>query len=263
MNPAIWLRRAARTWPLRPALLLGTELVATYAEFEARAGALAAGLAAAGIGPGDRVALFLANRPDYLVAMQAAWRIGAAVVPINAKLHEREAAFILDHSGARLCFTDADHAGSLHDLAPGVGIVDMDGTAFDTMLASGPVPPYHITRGDEMVWLFYTSGTTGRPKGVMITPANIQAMVMSFLADVDAAQPTDAKVYAAPMSHGAGLYQFIYIIRGARHVVPASGGFDGDEILDLAATLDRLCFFAAPTMVRRLVAAAQARGHRG
>jgi long-chain acyl-CoA synthetase len=262
MNPALWLERAARLWPDRPALFRGAEAVADYAGFNARAGSLAAGLTAAGIGPGDRVALFLANRTDYLVAMQAIWRIGAVAVPINAKLHEKEAAFILSHSGAKLAFTDAGHAADLAALADS-RIVDMDGPDFAALLPDGPFPPLHGTAQDDLAWLFYTSGTTGRPKGVMLTPANLQAMVMSYLADVDAAEAADAKVYAAPMSHGAGLYQFMYLICGARHVVPASGGFDSDEILDLAARLDRLCFFAAPTMIRRLIAAARARANRG
>jgi len=263
MNPARWLERAALLWPDRPALFRGAEPVLDYAGFNARAGSLAAGLAAVGVGPGDRVALFLANCTDYLVAMQAVWRIGAVAVPVNAKLHEKEAAYILGHSGATLCFTDADHAGGLAALAPETRIVDMDGPDFAALFSDNPAPALHPTGQNDLVWLFYTSGTTGRPKGVMLTPANIQAMIMSYFADVDAAEAGDAKVYAAPMSHGAGLYQFIYLICGARHVVPASGGFDSDEILDLGQRLGRLCFFAAPTMVRRLVAAARARGDRG
>lgn len=262
MNPARWLERAALQWPERPALFRGAEQVADYAGFNGRAASLAGGLASTGIGPGDRVALFLANRTDYLVAMQAIWRIGAVAVPINAKLHEKEAAFILGHSGARLAFTDAAHAGGLSALAPDTRIVDMDGTDFEALLSGSP-PPLHPTGRDDLVWLFYTSGTTGRPKGAMLTPANLHAMVMSYLADVDVAEAADAAVYAAPISHGAGLYQFIHLIVGARHVVPASGGFDSDEILDLAARMDRLCFFAAPTMIRRLVVAARARGSRG
>ncbi|WP_334151223.1 AMP-binding protein [Hyphomicrobium sp.] len=263
MNPARWLERAALLWPKRPALFRGAEVVLDYAGFNARAGSLAAGLAASGIKPGDRVALYFANRTDYLVAMQAVWRIGAVVVPVNAKLHEKEAAYILGHSGAVLCFTDADHAGDLASLAPEARIIDIDGPAFAALFSDKPAPALHPTGQNDLVWLFYTSGTTGRPKGVMLTPANVQTMIMSYFADVDAAEAGDAKVYAAPMSHGAGLYQFIYLICGARHIVPASGGFDSDEILDLAGKLDNLCFFAAPTMVRRLVAAAKARGHRG
>lgn len=263
MNPAVWLKRAARQWPDRPALFRGAEQVLDYDGLCRRVGSLAAGLIEAGIAPGDRVALFLANRTDYLVAMQAVWWMGAAVVPVNAKLHEKEAAYILDHSGAKLCFTDAGHAGDLAALAPATRVVDMDSAAFDAMLSGQPAPPLHPTGRDDLVWLFYTSGTTGRPKGVMMTPANIQAMVMSYFADVDAATGADAKVYAAPMSHGAGLYQFIYMVCGGRHVVPASGGFDAAEIFELAAKLDRLSFFAAPTMVRRLIATAQASGYMG
>ena len=263
MNPARWLERAALLWPKRPALFRGAEAILDYAGFNARAGSLAAGLAASGIAPGDCVALYLANRTDYLVAMQAIWRIGAAVVPVNAKLHEKEAAYILGHSSAKLCFTDADHAGDLAALAPDTRIVDMEGADFAALFLDGAAPGLNPTGQDDLIWLFYTSGTTGRPKGVMLTPANVQAMIMSYFADVDAAQAGDAKVYAAPISHGAGLYQFIYMICGGRHVVPASGGFDSDEILDLGGQLDNLCFFAAPTMVRRLVAAAKARGHGG
>ena len=263
MNPAVWLQRAARRWPDRPALFSGAEEVASYAEFRARAGALAAGLAGQGIGPGDRVALFLANRPDYLVAMQAIWWIGAVTVPVNFKLHPREAAFILDHSGARLCFADGHHADELAGLAPATRILDMDSEAFADLVADAPPPPLHPTAQDDTAWLFYTSGTTGQPKGVMLSPANLQAMCLGYLADVDTVSAEDAKVYAAPMSHGAGLYQFMYLMCGARHVVPASGGFDGDEILDLAARLGNLCFFAAPTMIRRLIAVARARGSRG
>ncbi len=263
MNPAVWLERAARQWPDRPAAFRGAEQVMDYRGLARRAGSLAAGLSEAGVGPGDRVALFLANRIDYLVAMQASWRIGAAVVPVNAKLHEKEAAYILDHSGATLCFSDREHTGDLAAAAPRTRIVDMDGPAFDAMIDDQPAPPLHATGRDDLAWLFYTSGTTGRPKGVMITPANIEAMVMSYFADVDAASGADAKVYAAPMSHGAGLYQFIYMVCGGRHVVPASGGFDAAEIFELAAKLGRLSFFAAPTMVRRLIAAAQAGGYHG
>ncbi|WBU51892.1 AMP-binding protein [Paracoccus sp. SCSIO 75233] len=263
MNPAYWLERAARVWPDRAALFHGAELVATYAQFNARAGRLAAGLQEAGINAGDRVAIFAANRVEYLIIMQAIWRIGAVAVPINYKLHGKEAAYILDHASAKICFTTSDQVDELSALAPSVRIVDLDGSGFSDLSLDRVPPPLYSTGSDDLVWLFYTSGTTGRPKGVMLTPGNLRAMCLSYFADVDAARSTDAKVYAAPMSHGAGLYQFIYMICGARHVVPASGGFDEREILDLADRLGDLCFFAAPTMVRRLVSVARERGSRG
>ena len=115
----------------------------------------------------------------------------------------------------------------------------------------------------DMAWLFYTSGTTGQPKGVMISCGNIAAMTMSYFADVDEVQAEDAILYAAPMSHGAGLYNFMHVLRGARHVVPDSGGFDAAEILRIAPGIGLVSMFAAPTMVRRLVDVAKSLGSAG
>lgn len=116
---------------------------------------------------------------------------------------------------------------------------------------------------DDLAWLFYTSGTTGRPKGVMLSHGNLMAMSMCYFADVDQVRPQDAMLYAAPISHGAGLYNFPHVRMGARHVVPESGGFDADEVLALGRQLQDVSMFAAPTMVRRLVDAAKVRGENG
>jgi long-chain acyl-CoA synthetase len=113
---------------------------------------------------------------------------------------------------------------------------------------------------DDIAWLFYTSGTTGRPKGAMLTHANLQAMTLGYRSNVETVAADDAYVYAAPISHGAGLYTFAYTASAARHVIPRSGGFDAAEVLDLAAELNKLCMFAAPTMVNRLVDEAARRG---
>ena len=105
----------------------------------------------------------------------------------------------------------------------------------------------------EPAWLFYTSGTTGRLKRVMLSHRNLAAMTACYFIDVDDITPDDASVYAAPMSQGAGIYNFGFMARGARHVVPASGGFDPAELVDLSRSVGRLCMFAAPTMTKRLV----------
>ena len=261
MNPAEWLARTAALHPEAPALMRGTDLLADYAGFARRAAALGAGLAARGIGPGARVAIFMTNRPEYLLALYGAWYAGAAVVPINAKLHVREAEWIIANAGAQAVLVSDDVGAELH---PDVPLrLSVDGAGFAELLTHDPLPGPVPMTGDALAWLFYTSGTTGRPKGVRITAANITAAVLSYLADVDAVHPADAAFYAAPMSHGAGLYNFMHVIRAARHVIPPSGGFEPDEILDLAPRLENLHFFAAPTMVRRLVAAARARGGTG
>jgi long-chain acyl-CoA synthetase len=116
---------------------------------------------------------------------------------------------------------------------------------------------------DDLAWLFYTSGTTGRPKGVMLSHGNLVAATLCYLADVDPATPDDVSLYAAPISHGAGLYHLPHVRMGGRHVIPESGGFDPDEVLNIGRQLGNVVMFAAPTMVRRLVDAAKRRGENG
>jgi long-chain acyl-CoA synthetase len=277
MNLAIWLYRAARRWPDRPALFHGTDAVSDYRGLAAAAAADAAWLRGeAGLRPGDRLGLYMKNQPRYLVWIQAAWWAGLVVVPINAKLHAAEAAWILDDAECALCVADAAHAASLR--AAGVAserIVDVGGPGVAPPAGPDATPSRTIAstasasdepverRPDDLAWLFYTSGTTGRPKGVMLTHRNLAAMSLNYAAEVDAVDGADAALYAAPLSHGAGLYSMVHVMSGARHVVTRSDGFDADEVLALAAHHRRVSMFAAPTMVRLLVDAARASGSGG
>jgi long-chain acyl-CoA synthetase len=267
MNVADWLAASARLHPDAPALLSGTVIEADYAGFARRARALGGALVRDyGVQPGDRVALFMSNCTQYLECMYAVWWIGAAVIPINAKLHGREAAWISDNAGARLAFVDDDSSKALvavmEDLPAGMQMLSVDSDDYRALRhddGGSPLP----RDDDDLAWLFYTSGTTGRPKGVMLSHGNLVAASLCYLADVDAVTGRDAALYAAPISHGAGLYNFIHVRMAARHVVPVSGGFDADEVLTLARQLENVAMFAAPTMVRRLVDAAKKRGERG
>ncbi|MDZ7592015.1 MAG: AMP-binding protein [Rubrivivax sp.] len=257
MNLAQLLVRAARVHPERPAVLLGERPQRTYGELAARAARLAGhlrnGLA---LQPGDRVAIFMTNHVAYLEALYAAWWAGLAVVPINAKLHPREVEFILGDAGAAVLFVSEDLAADLQPQPGGLPALRQVFTpgdpAYEAALAAPAVAPAHRAP-DDLAWLFYTSGTTGRPKGVMQTHRNLYAMTSCYFIDVDDVQADDAIVYAAPMSHGAGLYNFAFVARAARHIVPASGGFDPAELVALSRSVGRLCLFAAPTMVKRLV----------
>jgi long-chain acyl-CoA synthetase len=266
MNISNWLARQAQVNGARPALFLGRDAVADYAAFHAQASAVAGWLAAQGVQPGDRVALFMKNAPEFLVILYGIWIAGAVAVPVNAKLHGREAAWIMGDAGATLAFASPQLADTLEQALTQEGVtarvIQADPEGLHPLLShtSQAISPRAT---DDLAWLFYTSGTTGRPKGVMITHGMLSAMALSYLADVDTVTPDDTALYAAPLSHGAGLYALVHVLIGARHVCPESQGFDEGEIFTLAAHHNRVHMFAAPTMVKRLTAHAQAHGLTG
>ncbi|PIE13121.1 MAG: AMP-dependent synthetase [Rhodobacterales bacterium] len=263
MNVAHWLDRSAQATPESPALFFGTEQVADYTEFHRRAGQVATWLGTRGVGAGDRVGIFMKNLPEYLVVHYGIWMAGAVVVPINAKLHGREAKWILENAGAVLCFTSPGLDADLRDCGTGIATLDVTGPEFGAFWAMEPVPAAAHRAPQDLAWLFYTSGTTGRPKGVMITHRMLGLMALCYLADVDEVSARDTALYAAPLSHGAGLYSLMHVMKGARHVCPASGGFDEAEIFALARYHGRTHMFAAPTMVKRLTDVAQSTGETG
>lgn len=261
MNLAHWLERTAQVKGDQPAVFRGRVMVFTYGAFFRAAQGLAAGLTARGFKPGDRVALFMKNCPEYLLGFYGVWGLGAAVVPINAKLHPKEAAFIVENSGAKLILATDDLADSLGD-ATDVPVIHVERPEFATLCNHDPLPV--AERADtDLAWLFYTSGTTGQPKGVYISHGMLRSTSLSYLLDCDNVAPDDAIFYMAPMSHGAGIYAPIHVARGARHITPASGGFDEVELLDTAERQGPLQMFMAPTMVRRLTDVAKAAGRRG
>src|SRR4051794_30814728 len=109
MNIAHWLARAARAYPNNAAVSYGPRVLFDYAQLARRVSSLSVGLSGKlGLEPGDRVALVMTNSPLYVELLYAAWWAGLAAVPINAKLHREEAAYILEHSGAKVCFVTAD-----------------------------------------------------------------------------------------------------------------------------------------------------------
>jgi long-chain acyl-CoA synthetase len=256
VNLAHLLARAARVFPERSAVALGDRPLADYRTLARRTAALAASLRTAlGLAPGDRVGLVMRNSPEYVEILWAAWWAGLAVVPVNAKLHPKEAEYILEHSRARVVFVTEDLADSLPALEP---VIVAGGEEYRQLQSGGEEPPITEAAPDDLAWLFYTSGTTGRPKGVMITHRNLFAMTLCYFADVDGIAVDDCIVHAAPMSHGSGLYGLPHVLRGAKQVIPASGGFDAAEIFALAQAHAGVAMFAAPTMVKRLVDHARA-----
>ena len=261
MNLAHLLERQALQHPDRPAIFSGTRPVATHAEWATRAARVGAHLRASGLQPGDRVVLFMRNHPSYLELLFGAWWAGLVAVPVNAKLHLKEVQWIVENAGARRAFVTADIVPDPAELTGLDGVMDVDSAECDAWINDGEgLSDIEERAPDDTAWLFYTSGTTGRPKGVMITHRNLLTMGLGYFNDVDPVAAQDAIVYAAPMSHGAGLYALPHLMAGARHVVPASGGFDAAELFDLGRALGSLSLFAAPTIVKRIVDEAEVQG---
>ncbi len=266
MNPAEWLSRTARLYPDAPALFKGEACVADYCAFNRRAASIGAFLRSKyNIGKGDRVAIFMKNRTEFLEAMYGVWYAGATVIPINSKLHSREASWIIENANANIALISEDKGRDLENVGPDclAALISSDRPIWAEMYDFAPMTKPTVIEQDEMAWLFYTSGTTGKPKGVMIAAGNLEHMVMNYFSDVDPVEPSDAILYAAPMSHGAGIYNFMHVMKGARHIVPESGGFEPDEIFMLAKSLRNISMFAAPTMVKRMVDHAKEVGETG
>jgi long-chain acyl-CoA synthetase len=130
-------------------------------------------------------------------------------------------------------------------VAPGAGWARLVGSSAMAIVDRRP---------DAAAWLFYTSGTTGRPKGATLTNRNLMTMSLSYFADIDPVSSTDCILHAAPISHGSGLYGLPHVARGAVSVIPQSGGADPAEIAALLPHWPGMSFFAAPIMVKRLAA---------
>jgi long-chain acyl-CoA synthetase len=255
MNLAFWLARAGQSHPDRPALGHGTRIVRTYGEAATRAAKLAGALRdRMKLSPGDRVVVAAKNSPDYLEIVYGIWTAGLAVVLANAKLHGKELSYILEHSGARVAFASADVVGEVAAHAPTTleRLITIGSAEYEALLATDPIAVVPRAPND-LAWLFYTSGTTGKPKGAMLTHRALAWASHSYLSEVDTVAPGDALLHAAPMSHGSGLYMMAHVARMGVHVIPESGGFEPEEVFRLFAAWPRTSMFAAPTMVKRLV----------
>jgi fatty-acyl-CoA synthase len=243
LNLFALLDQAASRFGDRGAVYNGERQLHAWSELRERALRLATTLRP----PGARIAVASENRPEIVELMFAIWAAECVVVPINYKLHPREMVQILDDAGVSQVFASPKIGAELAN-AEIIG-----GTAYSERLTVAPADPPRTTDPSTLAWLFYTSGTTGRSKGAMLSHRNLMAMTVAHLADFDAPDEDCTLVHGAPMSHGSGLYIPPYVLRGARQVIPESGAFEPEEFLDLCEHHPGCSAFLAPTMVARLV----------
>jgi long-chain acyl-CoA synthetase len=257
MNLSLTLQAVARQMPDRRAVSWEGGAL-SYGALELQVGRIASGLRVRHQLPeGARVALAMENAPEFLVALYGIWRAGLVAVPINAKLHAREMAWIMGDAGVRLCLASPKLAEALSAAAVArdltllvIGTADYSALLAGETMASAPA-------GDgDAAWIFYTSGTTGRPKGAVLTHGNLLFASLCYYADIDRLgddpRSQDTLLHAAPLTHGAGLYALAHIARGSNNVV-LSGSFEPARVFEAMAAHTKVSFFAAPTMISRLI----------
>jgi len=254
VNLAALLFDVARRLPDAPAV--SDDIHAwNYRQFADRIERLAGGLCGRNLQRGDRVMLCMENCAEFLETMFACWTAGFCAVPVNARLHPREVEHIANDSGARLLVATPGLADALASLTQSVetlsDLVPTGTEAYAALVSRGvPMRPVEGAPTDR-AWLFYTSGTTGRPKGAVLSHRNLLFMSHCYYADIDAVDERDTNLHAGPLSHGAGLYALPHLLRGGHQVVLPH--FEVDAVLDAVQRHSSVSMFAAPTMLTRLV----------
>jgi len=253
MSIAHFLQAAARRHGGAPAVTArrGTW---RYGEFFDRVSATAAWLRAQrGAVPGARVAIAMENCAGYLQVLWGCWHAGLCAVPINAKLHPKEFAYILANSGTVLCLASpALHGGIAAALESDTRVLEADDALFDRMATASPMAVAERAPADP-AWLFYTSGTTGRPKGAALSHRNLGFMAHAYTADIDRLDERDTILHPAPLSHGSGQYAVPHVAHGSHNVIPESGHFEAGETFALIERHANVSMFAAPTLVVRML----------
>ncbi|POX45408.1 o-succinylbenzoate--CoA ligase [Streptomyces sp. Ru71] len=240
-----WPARRARKTPHRTALIHGDTRI-SYARLYERTTRLAHALRARGVRRGDRVAYLGPNHPAYLETLFAAGTLGAVFVPLNTRLAGPEIAYQLADSGAKILV----HAGAGHPDAPASLEV---GPAYEEALASASGDPIdEPVAADDTCVIMYTSGTTGRPKGAMLTHANLTWNALNVLVDTDLVAD-DRALVSAPLFHTAGLNMLTLpvLLKGGTCVLVES--FDPAATLELIERHRITFMFGVPTMYDRVV----------
>ncbi len=251
---ARWARRTPGAWALR---FDGGGR--TYAELDERVTRLARALADRGVGAGDRVAVLGLNSMEVWESYLAGVRLGAIVVPVNFRLVADEVAYVLTDSGATALLVDAaltEVATKACEQAPGVTtVLTIGGDLEDAVAAASPEPLGIEVDEAAPAFVMYTSGTTGRPKGAVLTHRNLLVHVFSQVTHLGWGDDDRVGVPGAPLFHIAGLAGGLPpLLLGGTHVILRSGGFDPVATLDLVERERVSSIFLVPAMWAAVVA---------
>ena len=254
MELGSWIGRRAAATPRLPAITFDGHTT-SYGELLDRIDRLAAELAAGGVGQGDRVGYLGLNDPMFLITLFAAARIGAVFVPLNYRLTAAELGYILADAGVHTLLADARHAAVADPVLTGSGV--RRALALSAVPGWEPLPDLLANRGrlaapvhprsNEVAVIMYTSGTTGRPKGAMLTHGNLFWNNVNALLSFDVSQD-DVSLVAAPLFHIGGLNvtTLVTLQKGGQIVLMPT--FDPGQALKLIAEYRVTTMFGVPAM---------------
>ena len=262
INLSYFLTRSARHAGAKAAVFHGDRQY-SYREVNERVSRLAGALRGLRLEAGKRVAVITDTEPRGLECLFGVLRAGLVVVPIGPKLHPLEQAYIIGDCGASalICgqrfFADLSAAKLL---PPRLPTIVMDAGAppctadYEDFLAQA-APCFHDADvdADDLAWLFYTSGTTGRPKGAMLSHRNLHAMITTQLIENNPVGADDRYAYLTALSHGSGLATFLQVARGAVHVFPTQRGFRAEHFYELVERHRVTAAQMVPTMIEMLL----------
>ncbi len=256
--------------PTKAAVLFGERTI-TYGELDDRARRVAAALQAAGVRKGDRVALVLANTPEFVETLHGAWRIGAVVAPLNVMLTPEEAGYVLADAEASVVVTDRallptvlavrDRVASLeHVLVTGSGPAPTGTTSFEGALGQERDPLPVDLAPEDLALLSYTAGTTARPKGAMLTHGNLLANLDQMAAVPALAEAeSDVVLLALPLFHIYALNVVLGITLREGATAVLIDRFDPAGTLELIERHRVTVLFGAPPMFAAWLEAARQR----
>lgn len=239
-SPYAAFERAVLERPQAEALVIGAQRF-SYVALDAHAACVAASLAARGVVPGDRIALWLGNRLEFVVMLLVAWRLGAIVVPMGARLQAPEVAYIVQHCGAVVLVHEATLADRLPktikmpflNLRVSTGGAVNGSEPYEALAQGVPVSSRPL-REEDVAAILYTSGTTGQPKGAMLSHLNLVHAMLTYKHAMGIG-PCDRTLMAVPASHVTGLTANILLAWAAQGALIVMPEFKASAFLELAA----------------------------